>query len=45
MIAIRKVVLLSFVGAALTADESVGNPPNTGMADPAAPVRLSPSAK
>src|SRR6516164_8163475 len=36
MIAIRKVVLLSFVGAALTADKSVGNPPNTGMADPAA---------
>jgi cytochrome c peroxidase len=36
MIAFRKVVLLSFLGAALTADESVGNPPNTGMADPAA---------
>jgi cytochrome c peroxidase len=34
MIAIRKVVLLSLVGAALIADESNGNPPNTGMADP-----------
>jgi len=34
MIAIRKAVLLSFACAALTADESTGNPPNTGMADP-----------
>jgi len=36
MIAIRKAVLLSFACAALIADESVGKPPNTGMADPAA---------
>jgi cytochrome c peroxidase len=36
MIAVRNAVLLSFMGAVLIADESVRNPPNTGMADPAA---------
>jgi cytochrome c peroxidase len=36
MISIRNAVLLSFTCAALIADESIGNPPNTGMADPAA---------
>jgi len=36
MISIRNAVLLSFFCVALTADESIGNPPNTGMADPVA---------
>ena len=36
MFVIRRAVMFSFICAALTADESVGNPPNTGMADPAA---------